>query len=84
MKGCVRDLARSLAFYGKAGFREVGQVAPGDGSTLVMLNLPGDGDVVTLERARGMPVEEFLRRLSRVVRRAVPAAEEARALLRQL
>jgi lactoylglutathione lyase len=45
----VRDLARSLVFYGKVGFREVGRVAPGDGSTLVMLNLPGDGDVVTLE-----------------------------------
>jgi lactoylglutathione lyase len=45
----VRDLARSLAFYARVGFREVGRVAPGDGSTLVMLNLPGDGDVVTLE-----------------------------------
>ena len=45
----VRDLARSLAFYSKIGFREIGRVAPGDGSTLVMLNLPGDGDVVTLE-----------------------------------
>jgi lactoylglutathione lyase len=45
----VGDLGRSLDFYRKVGFREVGRVTLGDGSILVMLNLPGDGDVVTLE-----------------------------------
>ena len=45
----VQDLHRSLDFYGKIGFREIGRVPFEDGSTLVMLNLPGDGDVVTLE-----------------------------------
>ncbi len=45
----VRDLARSLAWYKKVGFREIGRVSLGDGAVLVMLNLPGDGDVVTLE-----------------------------------
>jgi lactoylglutathione lyase len=45
----VRDLARSVEFYQQVGFREIGRVTTGDGSVLVMLNLPGDGDVVTLE-----------------------------------
>ena len=45
----VRDLERSVDFYGKVGFREIGRVTIPDGSVLVMLNLPGDGDVVTLE-----------------------------------
>jgi lactoylglutathione lyase len=45
----VADLGRALAFYRNVGFREVGRVATGDGVTRVMLNLPGDGDVVTLE-----------------------------------
>ena len=47
----VGDLGRSLGFYGAVGFREVGRVALEDDVTLVMLNLPGDGDVVTLELA---------------------------------
>ncbi len=45
----VQDLDRSVGFYGTVGFREIGRVVPGDGPTLVMLNLPGDGEVVTLE-----------------------------------
>ena len=45
----VSDLARSLAFYRTVGFREIGRVAPGDASLLVMLHLPDDGNVVTLE-----------------------------------
>lgn len=45
----VGDLGRSLDFYRKVGFREVGRVTLADGATLVMVNLPGDGDVVTLE-----------------------------------
>jgi lactoylglutathione lyase len=45
----VRDLDRSADFYAKVGFREIGRVAFADGSTLLMLNLPGDGEVVTLE-----------------------------------
>src|SRR5947208_13402311 len=45
----VGELGRSLDFYRNVGFREVGRVTLVDGSTLVMLNLPGDGDVVTLE-----------------------------------
>ena len=47
----VSDLGRSLEFYAKFGFREIGRVAFEDGSILVMLNLVGDGDVVTLELA---------------------------------
>jgi lactoylglutathione lyase len=45
----VRDLDRSADFYARVGFREIGRVAFADGSTLLMLNLPGDGEVVTLE-----------------------------------
>jgi lactoylglutathione lyase len=45
----VRDLARSLAWYGIVGFREIGRVPFEDGTIRAMLNLPGDGDVVTLE-----------------------------------
>src|SRR5215204_781625 len=45
----VRDLARSTDFYEKVGYREIGRVAFADGSVLLMLNLPGDGEVVTLE-----------------------------------
>ncbi len=45
----VSDLERSLAFYRTVGFHEIGRVAPGDESLLVMLHLPDDGDVVTLE-----------------------------------
>ena len=45
----VSDLERSERFYRAIGFREIGRVALGDGTTLIMLNLPGDGDVVTLE-----------------------------------
>ena len=45
----VRNLARSLDWYGKVGFRTIGQVSSGDGAVRAMLNLPGDGDVVTLE-----------------------------------
>jgi lactoylglutathione lyase len=45
----VRELDRSVEFYEKFGFQEIGRVSSADGSMLVMLNLPGDGDVVTLE-----------------------------------
>ena len=45
----VQDLARSLAWYGQVGFRVIGRVTTEDGTVLAMLNLPGDGDVVTLE-----------------------------------
>jgi lactoylglutathione lyase len=45
----VSDLERSEIFYRAVGFREIGRVLLGDGTTLVMLNLPGDDDRVTLE-----------------------------------
>jgi lactoylglutathione lyase len=47
----VSDLERSEQFYRAVGFREIGRAPLGDGTTLVMLNLPGDGDFVTLELA---------------------------------
>ena len=45
----VSDLIRALDFYAKIGYREIGRVAVENDALLVMLNLPGDGDVVTLE-----------------------------------
>src|SRR5215213_4436399 len=45
----VSDLERSERFYRAVGFREIGRAPLGDGTTLVMLNLAGDGDFVTLE-----------------------------------
>jgi len=47
----VSDLRRSVDFYEKVGFTEIGRVAFEDGSMRVMLNLPGDGDMATLELA---------------------------------
>ena len=45
----VSDLDRSAEFYRTLGFREIGRVPLPSGVTLVMLNLPGDGEFVTLE-----------------------------------
>ena len=45
----IRDLTRSIDFYKRVGFQLVGRVEVAGGATLLMLNLPGDGDVVTLE-----------------------------------
>jgi lactoylglutathione lyase len=45
----VQNLARSADFYAKVGFREIGRVELEDGSILLMLNLPDDGEVVALE-----------------------------------
>jgi lactoylglutathione lyase len=45
----VGDLARSVDFYARVGFREIGRATFEDGTTRVMLNLPGDGEFVTLE-----------------------------------
>jgi lactoylglutathione lyase len=45
----VSDLERSEAFYRAVGFREIGRGPVGDGTTLLMMNLPGDGEFVTLE-----------------------------------
>ena len=45
----VADLARSVDFYARVGFREIGRATFQNGTTRVMLNLPGDGEFVTLE-----------------------------------
>ncbi len=44
----VTDLDRSLAFYTALGYAELGRVAPGDGSRLVLLKFPG-GPAASLE-----------------------------------
>jgi len=44
----VSDLERSRRFYAQVGFREIGCVDTGD-AFRVMLNLPGDGEEVSLE-----------------------------------
>lgn len=45
----VNDIDRSVDFFEKVGFREIGRVTSGNGTTRVMLSLPGDGDMATLE-----------------------------------
>ncbi len=55
----VQNLHRSVDFYEKVGFREIGRVTLGDGPILVMLNLPGDGEVVTLELVYDQNVDSF-------------------------
>ena len=45
----VGDLARSVDFYARVGFREIGRATFENGPTRVMLNLPGDGDAATIE-----------------------------------
>jgi lactoylglutathione lyase len=55
----VWDLKRSMDFYDRVGFREIGRVAFEDGSVLVMLNLPGDGEVVTLELAHNPTLDSL-------------------------
>jgi lactoylglutathione lyase len=55
----VTDPAVSMVFYAALGYGQVGRVDIGDGETLTMLKLPGDG-VVTLElvyRPTDEPVE---------------------------
>ena len=44
----VSDLEGSRRFYAQIGFHEIGSADTGD-TLRVMLNLPGDGDAVTLE-----------------------------------
>jgi len=56
----VSDLGRSLQFYEKFGFREIGRVAFEDGSILAMLNLVGDGDAV--DAGAGLRSEDRFRR----------------------
>jgi lactoylglutathione lyase len=45
----VADLDRSFDFYTKVGFREIGRAEFEGGTTRLMLNLPADGEFVTLE-----------------------------------
>jgi lactoylglutathione lyase len=47
----VSDVKRSVDFHARVAFREIGRIVFEDGSMLLMLNLPGDGEVVTLELA---------------------------------
>jgi lactoylglutathione lyase len=45
----VGDVARSVDFYAKVGFREIGRATFENGTTRVTLNLAGDSDVATIE-----------------------------------
>jgi hypothetical protein len=81
----VSERERSMDFYRKLGFREIGQVTFGDGSALVMLNLAGDGEVVTLELVHNpalgaVPARQSLRTASlRAARRCVMSGMQATA-----
>jgi lactoylglutathione lyase len=45
----VGDIARSVDFYAKVGFHEIGRATFEGGTTRVWLNLPGDGEAATIE-----------------------------------
>jgi lactoylglutathione lyase len=55
----VGDLERSVDFYLKLGFRELGRVPIRDESILVLMNLPGDGDVAMLELIYNHGVDSY-------------------------
>jgi lactoylglutathione lyase len=55
----VGDLERSVDFYERLGFQEIGRVAIGTESTLLMLNAPGDGEVVRLELVHNRGVGSY-------------------------
>jgi lactoylglutathione lyase len=55
----VTDLAASLDFYTALGYREVGRIQSGDGSSLTVLKLPADqvGAVELIHRPADEPVD---------------------------
>ena len=55
----VGDLDRSVDFYRKLGFEKIGQVGIREESILVMMNLPGDGDVAMLELIYNHGVDSY-------------------------
>ena len=55
----IGDIDRSVAFYRKLGFEEVGRMPIRDEAINVFMNLPGDGDVPRLELTYNHGVDSY-------------------------
>jgi lactoylglutathione lyase len=55
----IGDIDRSVAFYEKLGFEEVGRLPIRDEAVNVFMNLPGDGDEARLELTYNHGVDSY-------------------------
>ena len=55
----IGDIDRSVAFYETLGFQEIGRLPIRDEAINVFMNLPGDGDMPTLELTYNFGVDSY-------------------------
>jgi lactoylglutathione lyase len=55
----ISDIDRSIAFYAKLGFEEIGRIPIRDEAINVFMNLPGDGDKPRLELTYNHGVDSY-------------------------
>ena len=55
----IGDIDRSIAFYEKLGFEEIGRIPIRDEAINVFMNLPGDGDKPRLELTYNFGVDNY-------------------------
>jgi lactoylglutathione lyase len=55
----IGDIDRSVSFYEKLGFEEIGRIPIRDEAINVFMNLPGDGDVPRLELTYNHGVDSY-------------------------
>ena len=55
----IGDIDRSVAFYEKLGFEEIGRIPIRDEAINVFMNLPGDGDKPRLELTYNHGVDSY-------------------------
>jgi lactoylglutathione lyase len=55
----IGDIDRSVDFYGKLGFEEIGRIPIRDEAVNVFMNLPGDGDLPRLELTYNHGVDSY-------------------------
>ena len=55
----IGDIDRSVEFYEKLGFEEVGRIPIRDEATNVFMNIPGDGDMPRLELTYNHGVDSY-------------------------
>jgi lactoylglutathione lyase len=55
----IGDIDRSIAFYEKLGFEEIGRIPIRDEAINVFMNLPGDGDKPKLELTYNHGVDSY-------------------------
>ena len=55
----IGDIDRSVDFYAKLGFEEIGRIPIRDEAVNVFMNLPGDGDLPRLELTYNHGVDSY-------------------------